>query len=77
MFIMRIIWDMKVSKRCGNVCATRFNINKFYVLPTQCIYVFDMDIRTNGDYFPITETRRVYCTGRTKCLNIIQVSLSP
>jgi len=22
------------------VCTTRFNIHKFYVLPTQCIYVF-------------------------------------
>jgi len=26
---------------------------KFYVLPTQCIYVFCVDLRTNGDYFPI------------------------
>ena len=26
---------------------------KFYVLPTQCIYVFWMDLRTNSDYFPI------------------------
>jgi hypothetical protein len=29
------------------------NIHKFYVLPTQCIYVFCMDLRTNSDYFPI------------------------
>jgi hypothetical protein len=53
MFIMRIIWDMKLPKRYGNASATRFNIHKFYVLPSQCNYVHDMDIRTNGDYFPI------------------------
>ena len=26
---------------------------QFYVLPTQCIYVFCVDLRTNSDYFPI------------------------
>jgi hypothetical protein len=30
-----------------------FNIQQFYVLPTQCIYVFCVDLRTNSDYFPI------------------------
>ena len=44
---------MKLSKRCGNVSATSFNIKKFYVLPTQCIYVSDMDLRTNGNYIRI------------------------
>jgi len=28
-------------------------IHKSYVLPTQCIYVFCVDLRTNSDYFPI------------------------
>ena len=31
----------------------QFNIQKFYVMPTQCIYVFCVDLRTNSDYFPI------------------------
>jgi len=31
----------------------QFNIHKLYVLPTQCIYVFCVDLRTNSDYFPI------------------------
>jgi len=31
----------------------QFNIQQFYVLPTQSIYVFCMDLRTNSDYFPI------------------------
>jgi len=29
------------------------NIQQFNVLPTQCIYVFCVDLRTNSDYFPI------------------------
>jgi len=31
----------------------QFNIQQFYFLPTQCIYVFCVDLRTNIDYFPI------------------------
>jgi len=29
------------------------NFQQFYALPTQCIYVFCVDLRTNSDYFPI------------------------
>ena len=29
----------------------QFNIQQFYVLPTQHIYVFYVDLRTNSDYF--------------------------
>jgi hypothetical protein len=35
------------------MCVTRFKFVKFYVLPTQCIYVFCVDLRTNSDYFAI------------------------
>jgi len=31
----------------------QFNIQQFYVQPTQCIYVFCVDLRTNSHYFPI------------------------
>jgi len=31
----------------------QFNIQQFYVLPTQCIYVFSVDLRTNNDYFTV------------------------
>jgi len=31
----------------------QFNIQQFYVLPTQCIYVFYVGLRTNSNYFPI------------------------
>ena len=30
----------------------QFNIQQSHVLPTQCIYVFCVDLRTNSDYFP-------------------------
>jgi hypothetical protein len=33
--------------------TARFNFQKFYVLPTQCIYVFCVDLRTNTDYFTV------------------------
>ena len=32
------------------------NIQQFYVLPTLCIYVFCVDLRTNSHYFPIQLT---------------------
>jgi hypothetical protein len=35
------------------VRTARFNNKQFYVLPTQCVYVFCVDLRTNSDYFPI------------------------
>jgi len=31
----------------------QFNIQQFYVLPIQCIYVFCVDLRTNSHYFRI------------------------
>jgi len=31
----------------------QFNIQQFYVLPTLCIYVLCVDLRTNSGYFPI------------------------
>jgi hypothetical protein len=51
--------------------TTGFAIQKLYVLSTQCIYVFCVDLRTNSDYFriqhwlvSITETQCVYCAVR-------------
>jgi len=34
-------------------CTIRFNIQKFYVLTTQCMYLFCVDLRTNSYYFCI------------------------
>jgi hypothetical protein len=33
--------------------TTVFNFQNFYVLPTQCVYVFCVDFGTNSDYFLI------------------------
>jgi hypothetical protein len=35
------------------VCAATCNMQQFHVLPTQCVYAFYVDLRTNSDYFPI------------------------
>ena len=31
----------------------QFSNQHFYDLPTQCIYVFCVDLRTDSDYFPV------------------------
>ena len=73
------------SARWGQVFTmrtTRFNINKFHILPLQHVDVFCVDLRTNSDYFPIqhrlirfiTETECVYCAVRAGYLNVMQVS---
>jgi hypothetical protein len=38
------------------ICTTMFNIYKFYVLPTQGIYLFCVDLRTNSEpYTTLTD----------------------
>jgi hypothetical protein len=46
--ILPALWGPVVTVR-----TARFNVQQFYVLPTQCVYVFCVDLRTNSDYFPI------------------------
>jgi len=48
----RAQWSLYVP-HSGHYIYRQFNIQQFYVLPTQCIYVFCVDLRTNSDYFPI------------------------
>ena len=31
------------------ICTNRFNVQQFYVLPIQCIFVFYVDLRTNSE----------------------------
>jgi hypothetical protein len=40
-------------KPSGYCTYRQFNIQQFYDLPTQCVYVFCVDLRTNSGYFPI------------------------
>jgi hypothetical protein len=65
------------------VCTNRFNIQKFCVLPTELIYVFCTDLRTNCNYFLVQlkliglcNQESVYCVMQTESLSIIQVNLS-
>ena len=45
-------WSLYVP-HSGHYMYHHFNIHKFCVLPTHCIYVFSVDLRTNSDYFPM------------------------
>jgi len=44
---------VKHSQPSGHYMNRQFNIQQFYVLPTQCVYVFCVDLRTNSDYFTV------------------------
>ena len=46
-------WESTLYSLVVTIYTARFNIQQLYVLPTQCIYVFCVDLRTNSDYFPI------------------------
>jgi hypothetical protein len=46
---------MNGLKPSGHYMYRQFNIQKFYVLPTQCIFVFCVDLRTNSDYTTLTD----------------------
>ena len=45
-------WSLYVP-HSGHYMYHQFNINQFYVLPTLCIYVFCVDLRTNNVYFTV------------------------
>ena len=44
-------WSLYVPQS-GHYMYHQFNIQQFYVLPTHCVCVFCVDLRTNSDYFP-------------------------
>jgi len=46
----QLAWRLKTIEQDGLMVWKYCLV--FHVLPTQCIYVFGMDLRTNGDYFP-------------------------
>ena len=68
-----IDWLVFIAETECVYCAVR---STFYVLPTQCIYVFCVDLRTNSDYWLvfITETECVYCAVCTGSSYVIQVN---
>ena len=50
---------LTLQSQAVTICTTTFDIQKFCILPTQCIYVCCVDLRTNSHYFPIQH----YLTG--------------
>ena len=48
----------RLLKPSGHYMYRQFNIQQFYVLPTQSIYVYCVDLRTKSDYFPIQHYNR-------------------
>jgi hypothetical protein len=40
-------------RHSGYYMYHQFNIHQFYILPTQCINVFYMDLRANSNYIPV------------------------
>jgi hypothetical protein len=46
----------------------QFNVQQFSVLPTQCIYVFCLDLKTNSDYCPIQLQLTGFYNRDTECL---------
>jgi len=45
------ITEFNTLQPSGHCMYRQFNIQQIYVLPTQCIYVFCVDLRTNSDSF--------------------------
>jgi hypothetical protein len=50
---MENVLNVDIWSRVGTVWTEWVDSKQFYVLPTQCIYVFCVDLRTNSDYFPM------------------------
>ena len=60
-------WSLYVP-HSGHYMYRQFNIQQLYVLPTQCIYVFCVDLRINSDYFPIQNQLTGFYNRDRECL---------
>jgi hypothetical protein len=45
--------ELTTLNQVVTICTARFNIKKLYIAPTECIYVFFTDLKTNSDYFTL------------------------
>jgi hypothetical protein len=56
-------YEIKNLFKLTGLCMYRqFNTQQLSVLPTQCIYVFCVDVRTNSDYFPMKNVQALFLT---------------
>ena len=47
------MWHINPVQSSGHYTYRQVNVHKLYVLPTQWVYVFCVDLRTNSDYLPV------------------------
>ena len=52
------------------------NIQQFYVLPTQCIYVFYVDLRTNNNKSLRNQSIAAVLMKCTHCFHIVNPSVT-
>jgi hypothetical protein len=55
-------------KPSGQYIYHQLNIQQLYILPTQCIYVFCVVLRTTSDYFPIQHQLTGFYNRDIECL---------
>ena len=65
-YIYRTVVTIRTAS--GHYMYRQFNIQQLYVLPTQCIYVFCVDLRTNSDYFTVQHWLVGFCNWDGVCL---------
>jgi hypothetical protein len=61
-------WILDPLKPSGHYMYRQFNIQQLYVLPTHCIYVFCVDLRTNSHYLPLQHSLTGFYNRDEKCL---------
>ena len=59
---------VQLLKPTGQVMHQQFNIQQLYVLPTHCIYVFCIYLRTNSDLCHLQHKLIVFYNRDEKCL---------
>jgi len=63
--LYNIKWLVFITETECVYCAVR---STFYVLPTQCIYVFCVDLSINSDYFTVKHYLVGFCNRNGVCL---------
>jgi hypothetical protein len=58
-------WTTEAASLVVTICINKFDKQKFYFLPTECIYRFCMVIGKNGYYIPVLNG---YCNRQEQCL---------
>ena len=59
---------LTLSKSYGHYTYRQFKIQQFYVLPTQCIYVYCIYLRTNSDLCHLQHKLIGFYNRDEKCL---------